>query len=90
MVRTNPIEAQTRRDIDRARALVARARQLTEGQSAEALRNRAVTEGVSEHAAALAVLAAEAGEELLVETSGGPGRSPLAVPGSRRPRPGPA
>lgn len=66
MTHTNPDELQTRRDICRAEFLVALAWGLTRDHSAEALRYRAAAQGLSLHAAALAVLTLEPTDEVLV------------------------
>jgi hypothetical protein len=76
MTRTSTEELQTRRDICRAEFLVALARGLTRDQSAEALRYRAAAEGLSLHAAALAVLIPEPTDEVLVARPSRPAQSP--------------
>ncbi len=66
MIRKSPEELQTAQDISRAEFLVALARGLSREESAEALKYRAATEGLSLHAAALAVLTTEPTDELLI------------------------
>jgi hypothetical protein len=66
MARMTSDELQTRREIRRAEALVSSVRGLDTDRGAAALRHRATAEGVSLHAAALAVLATEPTDRLLV------------------------
>jgi hypothetical protein len=65
MVGKSPLEQQLSRDVRRAESLVSRARGLSTDESARALRHRALTSGISLHAAALAVLSAPTDELLL-------------------------
>jgi hypothetical protein len=76
MTRTYTEELQTRREICRAEFLVALAQGLTRDQSVEALRYRAAAEGLSVHAAALAVLTPEPTDEVLVARSSRAVQSP--------------
>jgi hypothetical protein len=92
MIRMSTDELQTRRDICRAEFLVALGQGLTRDQSAEALRYRAAAEGLSLHAAALAVLTPEPADEVLAAWSFRAAPSPsrdrldvLASPAERRP-----
>ena len=84
MARTTPDELQTRRDIRRAEALVASVRGLDPARGGAALRHRAAAEGVSLHAAALAVLSTEPTDELLLVRP--PGSSPAPGTGGGRRR----
>ena len=79
MSRMSPEALQTRQDICRAEFLVALAQGLTRDAGADALRYRAAAEGLSVHAAALAVLSAEPTDELLITRT-----SPPVQPPSRR------
>ena len=79
MTRMGSDELQTRRDICRAEFLVALARGITREESAAALRYRAAAEGLSLHAAALAVLTVEPMDEVLTAR-----RSPPVAAPSRR------
>ena len=76
MTRTSAEELRTRRNICRAEFLVALAWGLTRDQSAEALRYRAAAQGLSLHAAALAVLTPEPTDEGLVARSSQSAQSP--------------
>ena len=69
MIRTSTEELQTRRISAEPSSCVALARGLTRDQSAEALRYRAAAEGLSLHAAALAVLTPEPTEVLAARPS---------------------
>jgi hypothetical protein len=73
MARSNPEERQTEREIQRAAALVSTVRGLDTDQSADALRDHAAAQGVSLHAAALAVLATEPTDRLLTGMVSGAG-----------------
>jgi hypothetical protein len=77
MTREDVDELRTRQDICRAEFMVALTWGLARDASAEALRYRAAAEGVSLHAAALAVIATEPTEQLLTDV---PPPEPPAVP----------
>jgi len=76
MTRTSTADLQTRRAICQAEFLVALAQGLTRDQSAEALRFRAAAEGMSLHAAALAVLTPEPADEVMAGRSSPPAPTP--------------
>lgn len=69
MTRMGRTAPETRQDICRAEFLVASAQGLTRDEGSHALKLRAAIEGRSVHAEALAVLAAEPTDELLIAHS---------------------
>jgi hypothetical protein len=73
MIHDSTVELQPTRDICRAVFLIALAQGLTRDQSAEVLRYRAAAQGLSLHAAALAVLAPKPTDE---PSTASPARTP--------------